>query len=225
VIVILIVSLVEALFILPSHLGHLSEKKSRNKLVMRLESWQESIARAFKRFIENYYGPLLDFCLKYRYITLSAALALLLIVGGYGLSDHMGMILMPEVAADEIEAGVTLPVGTTPYQAQLTAEEITRSTRRMFEEYDLHEVAEGIKTNIRGQNFIDVEIVMRPPDQREMTARELIELWRENIGDIEGVDQITFEAERGPGGYLQEISVDLSHSGIDVLGRAGAAFL
>ena len=33
------------------------------------------------------------------------AAALLLVVGGYGYSDHMGMIMMPEVAADEIEAG------------------------------------------------------------------------------------------------------------------------
>jgi len=51
-----------------------------------------------------------------------------------------------------------------------------------------------MKTNVRGQNFIDVEIVMLPPDQRDITAAEVIALWRDNIGDIEGVDQITFEA-------------------------------
>jgi multidrug efflux pump subunit AcrB len=86
-------------------------------------------------------------------------------------------------------------------------------------------VAEGIKTNVRGQSFVDVEIVMRPPDERGMTAGEVIELWRDNIGDIVGVDQITFEAERGPGGYQQDISVDLSHSDITVLEQASKAFL
>ena len=146
------------------------------------------------------YRPFLDLCLKYRYITLSAAVTLLLIVGGYGYSGHMGMIMMPEVAADEIEAGVRLPVGTTPDQAAKVAHAISESTQRMFEEHNLYEVAEGIKTNVRGQNFIDVEIVMLPPDQRDITAAEVIALWRDNIGDIEGVDQITFEAERGPGG-------------------------
>jgi len=85
-------------------------------------------------------------------------------------------------------------------------------------------VAEGIKTNVRGQNFIDVEIVMKPPGQRDMTAQEVIELWRNEIGDIEGVDQITFEAESGPGGYQQDISVDISHSDIDVLEKASMAF-
>lgn len=224
VIIILAVSLLEALFILPSHLGHISEKKSKG-WIRHLEGWQKSFAKGFNRIIDKYYRPFLDLCLKFRYITLSAAIGLLLIVGGYGYSDHMGMIMMPEVAADEIEAGVRLPVSTTPQQAARVAEEITESTRQMFVDHDLYEVAEGIKTNVRGQNFIDVEIVMRPPDERDMSARELIELWRDNIGDIEGVDQITFEAERGPGGYQQDISVDLSHSDIDVLERASASFL
>ncbi|MDT0646286.1 efflux RND transporter permease subunit [Zunongwangia sp. F260] len=224
VIVILAVSLLEALFILPSHLGHLKAKK-RTGWAAKLEKLQESFAKGYDRIIDKYYRPLLDLCLKYRYITLSAAVALLLIVGGYGYSDHMGMIMMPEVAADEIEAGVRLPVSTTPEQAARVAEEITESTRRMFEEHDLYKVAEGVKTNVRGQNFIDVEIVMLPPDERDMTARELIALWRDNIGDIAGVDQITFEAERGPGGYQQDISVDLSHSDIDVLEKASTKFL
>jgi multidrug efflux pump subunit AcrB len=223
VIVILAVSLLEALFILPSHLGNLSEKKATG-WKKKIEDWQQSFAEAFNSFVQKYYRPVLDKCLEFRYITLSAAIALLIVVGGYGYSDHMGMILMPEVAADEIEAGVRLPEGTTPLQAGKVAEEITNSTFEMFEKYNLYEVAEGVKTNVRGQNFIDVEIVMRPPDERDMTAREVIALWRDNIGEIEGVDQITFEAERGPGGYQQAITVDLSHTDIDVLEKASDAF-
>ena len=225
VIVILGVSLLEALFILPSHLAHLKKETNKNKWVKKLEGWQRSFANGFDRFIENRYRPLLDKCLQHRYITLTTAVVLLLIVGGYGYSGHMGMIMMPEVAADEIEAGVRLPVGTTPDQAAKVAHAISNSTQRMFEEHNLYEVAEGIKTNVRGQNFIDVEIVMLPPDQRDITAAEVIALWRDNIGDIEGVDQITFEAERGPGGARQDISIDLSHSNINVLEKASEAFV
>lgn len=223
VIVILAVSLFEALFILPSHLAHLSTKQ-KNKWILKLESYQQRFAKGFEHVIETYYRPFLDRSLKYRYITLSAAFALLLIVGGYAYSDHMGMILMPQVAAEEIEAGVRLPVGTTRLQAEAVAEEITQATQRMFDEHNLYEIAEGIKTNIRGQNFIDTEIVLLPPDQRDMSAAEVITLWRDNIGDIKGVDQITFEAERGPGSYQQDISVDLSHSDIEMLERASMAF-
>src|SRR6056297_3581215 len=103
VIVILAVSLLEALFILPSHLAHLKKERKKNKWIVTLEGWQQSFAKGFENFIEKRYRPILDKCLQYRYITLCAAVTLLVVVGGYGYSGHMGMIQMPEVAADEIE--------------------------------------------------------------------------------------------------------------------------
>lgn len=224
VIIVLALSLFEALFILPAHLAH-SSKKTIFKPLRYLEEKQQQFGRTFSDFIDVHYRRFLDLSLRNRYVTMSVATALFLVVGGYGYSDHMGMILMPEVSADEIEAGVSLPVGTTTFQAAAVANEITNSTHRMFEEHDLFSVAEGIKTNVRGQSFIDVEIVMKPPGERNMSAQEVIELWRDEIGDIEGVDQITFEAERGPGGYQQDISVDLSHSDINVLEDASQRFL
>jgi multidrug efflux pump subunit AcrB len=224
VIIVLAISLLEALFILPAHLAH-SSKGNRFKLGKYIDRIQQLVANSFKRFVDRRYRPFLRKCLEYRYLTLSSALALLIMVGGYAYSDHMGMIMMPEVAADEIEAGVSLPVGTTISQAGKVARQITASTRKMFEENNLYEVAEGVKTNVRGQNFIDVEIVMKPPTERDMKAQEVIELWRDEIGDIEGVDQITFEAERGPGGWRQDISVDLSHAQVDVLEEASKDFL
>ncbi|MEX1123549.1 MAG: efflux RND transporter permease subunit, partial [Balneolales bacterium] len=224
VIVVLVVSLFEALFILPAHLAH-SSKKEHFGIGKFVHRWQQAFARRFNRFIDTYYRKFLDFCIRNRYITLSTALALLLIVGGYGYSDHMGMVMMPEVSADEIEAGVRLPVGTTSAQAAKVAVEISDDTHKMFEEHNLFEVAEGIKTNVRGQSFIDVEIVLKPPAERNMTAQDVIVLWRDEIGDIEGVDQITFEAERGPGGFFPDISVDLSHSDIEVLEAASMTFL
>jgi multidrug efflux pump subunit AcrB len=224
VIIVLLVSLVEALFILPAHLGHVSKNPVKLKAIQYFERFQRWFARGFDRFMEGYYRPFLEKSLRHRYITISIAISVFIVIGGYGYSDHMGIIMMPEVAADEIEAGVTLPVSTTVDQAAKVANQITQSTEKMFEEHNLYEVAEGIKTNVRGQNFIDVEIVMKPPDQREMTAQQVIELWRDEIGDIEGVDQITFEAESGPGGYQQDISVDISHSDIEVLENASQAF-
>lgn len=225
VIVVLAVSLFEALYILPAHLAHTRRAGRSGGIGARLHGGQQVFSRGFTRFVHIFYAPILAVCLRYRYVTATAAIALFVIVGGYATSAHMGMILMPEVSADEIEAGVRLPVGTTPDQATHVAEEITQATRKMFDEHNLDRVAEGIKTNVRRGNFIDVEIVMKPPTERDMTANEVISLWRDSIGDIAGVDRITFEAERGPGGFRPDISVDLSHSDIDVLEKASRAFL
>jgi len=223
VITVLAISLLEALFILPAHLGH-SGRGSVTIFGHWLHGLQRIVSRWFQAVIDQGYRPLLDTCLRYRYITLTTSVTLLLVVGAYASSAHMGMIMMPEVEADEIEAGVTLPVGTTTRRAGEVAMAITESTHRMFEEYNLHEQAEGIKTNVRGQRSIDVEIVLKHSDDRTMTVDQVIELWRAEIGDFEGVDQITFEAEQGPGSWRDDISVDLSHSDIDVLAEASQAF-
>ena len=223
VIIVLLVSLFEALFILPAHLGHRSRWEGSG-----IENWlnakQRAFAKLFNRGIERFFGPFLKQALRYRYVTFVASLSLLGVVGGYAYSDHMGMILMPEVAAHEIEAGIRLPIGTTPEQSGKIARQVTAETLRMFDEHDLYRVAEGVKTNVRRGYFIDVEIVMKPPDERDMTARDIIKLWRDEIGDIDGVKQISFEAERGPGGHRQDIEVDLSHNDIDTLASAAKEF-
>jgi len=224
VILVLIISLFEALFILPAHLAH-SRANARTALGRAAHGGQQAFLRLFTRGVDQIYRPILVLCLRHRYVTLTAAFTGLMIAGAYGYSDHLGLVMMPEVAADEIEAGVRLPVGTTRDQAARVATDVTAATHRMFEEHGLDAVAEGIKTNVRGGSFIDVEIVMRPPDERDMTAAQVIRLWRDEIGDLPGVHQITFEAERGPGGWRDDISVDLSHTDVDVLEAASQRFV
>lgn len=224
VIVVLLLSLFEALFILPSHLAHIRSRPQRRGLAARIHAVQQGFTRWFGKTVENVYGPILRSCLRARYIVSAAAVAVFAVVISYSTSAHMGMILMPEVSANEIEAGVRLPVGTTPDQAAAVAEALTSATARLFDEKNFDEVAEGVMTNVRGDNYIDVELVMLPPDQRTLSAAQVIQIWRDSIGDIPGVDQITFKAERGPGGHRRDISVDLSHSDIDQLERAARAF-
>ncbi|MEW4488157.1 efflux RND transporter permease subunit [Thalassoglobus sp. JC818] len=226
VIVVLCLSLIESLFILPAHLAHArSGEQHSTGIGAWLHGRQQAFSNGFTRLVDIIYRPILLLCMKYRYVTACLALSIFLVVSAYAASAHMGLILMPAVSADEIEAGIRMPVGTTRDQAARIAEVVTQASQRMFEEHNLHEVAEGIKTNVRGQNFIDVEIVLKPPDQRDMTADEVIELWRDSIGDLPGVTQVTFEAESGPGGARQDISVDLSHNDVDVLGLAAKAFV
>ena len=223
VIIVLSLSLIESLFILPAHLSH-SRVRPHRGLEAGFHRGQQGFSAWFNRAVDFSYRPLLAICLRYRYLVACTAFGVFLVVGGYATSSHMGMILMPEVSADEIECGVRMPVGTTRDQAAEIAKVVTDATLRMFDEHNLHDVAEGVATNVRGQSFVDVEIVMKPPDQRDMTANQVIELWRDSIGDLPGVSQISFRAERGPGGHRRAINIALSHSNISVLEQAAEAF-
>jgi len=222
VITVLMLSLVEALVILPSHLAHIGTQGRPWRVVAGVQRVVTSLTRGF---VDTVYSPVLRVCLRFRYVTLWAAVGLLVVTGAYSTSAHMGMIMMPEVAADEIEAGVRLPVGVTRPQAARVAERLTAETMALFDSAGLREAAEGVKTNVRGENFIDVEIVMKPPTEREMSAADVIRVWRDTLADLPGVDRITFEAERGPGGHRNDIAVDLSHPDMDVLAKASRAFV
>lgn len=226
VIILLAVSLFEALYILPAHLGHLRRGGVQNAIGQKVYGGQRFFSSAFTHFTNTVFAWFLDRALRNRYIVIALSIALLVIVGAYSKSSHMGMINMPQVSAHEIEAGIRLPVGTTTDQATGIANTVTAATLRMLREQGMETTAEGVKTNVRGQNrFIDVEIVMLPPDERELNANEVIELWRQEIGDLPGVTQITFEAESGPGGARQDISIDLGHNDIDTLEAATQDFL
>ncbi len=223
VILVLAISLIEALFILPAHLAH-SGRGSVTVYGRWMHAVQRVFSAGFQAVVDRGYRPLLDLSLRFRYVTLVGALTIMVVSGAYAVSGHMGMIMMPESPADEIEANVRLPVGTTARRAGELAMEITGDTQRLFEEHDLARNAEGIKTNVRGQQSIDVELVLRPEDDRDMTVNEIVELWRNELRDFKGVDEITFEAEQGPGSWRDDISVDLSHTDIDTLARASERF-
>jgi multidrug efflux pump subunit AcrB len=225
VILVLAISLVEALFILPAHLAR-SGRGSVTVYGRGMHRVQRAFSQGFEAVVNRVYRPLLDMALRFRYFTLSAAFTIMVVSGAYATSDHMGMIMMPEAPADEIEAAVRLPVGTTARQAGELAMAITEDTQRLFEANNLSRNVEGIKTNVRGgQQFIDVELVLRPEEERDMTVNEIIALWRNELGDFKGVDQITFEAEQGPGSWRDDISVDLSHTDIDILAQASQRFV
>lgn len=223
VILVLAISLLEALFILPAHLAH-SGRGSVTIYGRAMHRVQRVFSGGFQTVVDRVYRPLLDRALHYRYITLAAAFTIMVVCGAYAASDHMGMIMMPEAPTDEIEAAVRLPVGTTARRAGELAMAITEDTQRLVREHNLDGSVEGIKTNVRGQEFIDVELVLLPEDERDMTVAEIMELWRTELGEFKGVDQITFEAERGPGSWRDDISVDLSHTDIDILARASQRF-
>ena len=70
VIPVLIFSLIESKFVLPSHLKHIRLPNQIDKS-SRLEQWQQGFANGFEQFVLKYYQPLLKWSLLNRYLCLS----------------------------------------------------------------------------------------------------------------------------------------------------------
>ncbi len=128
VIIILIVSLAEALVILPAHLdGALSRassyQPSRKGLQVRLLA---SVERGLHYVIHRHYARAIRFVITNRYFSICIALGVLIIMVGLVAGGHVSFVLFPKTDSDWMIAEVSYPLGT-PVQ-------VTENTIKRIEE-------------------------------------------------------------------------------------------
>lgn len=211
----------EALFVLPSHLAHVSSKP-RTGFGAFVHDRQQAFSRALMRFIENKFGPFLDFCIRWRYVTVSAGIALLLVILGLIASGRMGFILMPRVESDRSVVTATLPYGSPVARLNDVGDLLTDAARRVVEAHGGEQLSSGTFAVIN-DNTIEISVYLTPPGQRPISTFRLTQLWREEVGTLPGVETLLFQADRGGPGSGAAITVELSHRDIPTLERASLA--
>ncbi|KAB7627658.1 efflux RND transporter permease subunit [Alkalilimnicola sp. S0819] len=211
------ISLVEALIILPSHLGHVREGSTR--LMAPIHALQQRFSRAYSRFIEQRYGPLLRFSMNHRYITVSLALALLLLAFTWPMSGRMGFMLMPRVESDAAAASAELPQGASREQVAMVARRLDAAARQVIAENGGERLSEGVFTRESGNN-VELRVYLTPPEQRPISTTEFARLWRQASGELAGVESLSFLSDRGGPGSGAAISLRLSHRDTALLNRA-----
>jgi len=216
--VVFIISWVEALFILPNHLGF-SKKRHDGEVAGFLYTNQQKIAKWLDRFIENIYKPVLIFMLKHRYITVAISIATLISIVGYAQSGRMGFSMMPKVESDRAVAEATLPIGSTMDEALWVERRLIDSALKAVSIVGEDEVI-GYRSRIK-ENVVSVDFYLEKPDVREVSTEEFNRLWRKESGNIAGLDSLKFRSDiGGPGGSRASLAIELSHTDIRILEEA-----
>ena len=132
VIAILIVSLGEALIILPAHLNQaLTRSRSdKSKFTAQHERIRQKVEQGLNYVIENYYRPGIEYVVKNRYFTFSIGLGVLIISLGIVKGGYVPFVFMPKGESDWIIAEVGYPLGT-PYS--VTEKTIEHLENKAFE--------------------------------------------------------------------------------------------
>ncbi|MGQ0793559.1 MAG: efflux RND transporter permease subunit [Deltaproteobacteria bacterium] len=221
VVTVFLISWIESLLILPSHLAQES-KKSRFRLLSAISGWQGAFSRQFNRFTDNVYAPFLRLCIKRRYVTASAGFALLIIVTGYVASGRIGMILMPRVESDRAVASATIPFGAPLSKAAEIRDLMVEAADEIKEKHGGGALVEGIFATI-DENLIEVSIYLTDPTVRPISTAEVSRIWRELVGQIPGTRTLKFESDRGGPGSGAALTIELSHRDVSVLDKAGVA--
>jgi multidrug efflux pump subunit AcrB len=213
------VSLIECYLILPAHVGH--QKPLRKGFFSRIHAWQQKFSNAFVRFVNQRYGPLLGLALRWRYVTMSLGVAVLLIVVGYAKSGRMGFELFPKIESDYAKVTATLPFGTAFQKTEKVQQMLVKAAQEVVAENGGKTLMEGIFARING-NQADVRIYLTPPNKRPISTAQITERWRERVGVIPGLESILFESDAGGPGRGAAITVELSHKDIGLLEKAAA---
>jgi multidrug efflux pump subunit AcrB len=213
-----IISWIEALFVLPSHVAH-TRSEGSSRVTRFLHDRQQGFSALFSRFIENVFGPFLDWCLRYRYMTVAIGFAFLMIVLGYAFSGRMGFILFPKVEADRAVATAILPYGSPYSKAVLVRDRLLNAAIEISEPYGSSQLVEGYLGRI-DENEVEVEMHLTEPKIRPIQTGEVTRLWRDQVGQIVGLESLRFESDRGGPGRGASLTVELSHRNVDKLDQA-----
>jgi len=218
VIAVFSVSLIESLFVLPSHIGH-RRRSDPSGFLGWLAAGQERFSRFFSRFIQTKFGPFLDLALRYRYLTLSICLSVLMLTVAYVKSGRMGFELFPKVESDYALATAKLPFGTAVQKTERVQQTLVEAAQRVVAENGGDTLMQGIFAVINGNSAV-VRIYLTPPDVRPISTAKLTDLWRERVGALAGLEYLKFESDAGGPGSGAAISVELSHRNINILEHA-----
>ncbi|MCG8467051.1 MAG: efflux RND transporter permease subunit, partial [Gemmatimonadetes bacterium] len=235
VISVLLLSLVEALFILPFHLSHLPPPEEEKPI--RFLGWfyrlQEGIQTALQRFVDGPLDRAVRFSVRRWGLVLVGSLSVLLLVAGLVAGRYIRFSLLPEIEGEEVIAYLELPEGTTSERTAELADYIERAglTAALELEATLDDdqppLVEGVFTSV-GQrpsiasqpgltanptfvqsNIAELSFRLSDPEVRDLPAVEFENAWRAAVGPIPDARTLTFSAQLINLGA--PVAVELSH--------------
>jgi len=220
VITVFLISWVEALLILPAHLAR-GSSEGHTGLEGRINHAQQRVAGKLDGFIRGRYSRFLKTAIRSRRVTVALGLVVLMLVLSYVFSGRMGMTLMPKVESDRAVVTAVLPYGVPISRAREVRGLLEDAANRVIDEHGGERLSEGVLGSVN-ENMIEVTVYLTDPNERPLNTFEFNGMWRQETGQIPGLEMLRFEADRGGPGSGAALTVELSHRNIETLNRASA---
>lgn len=199
VITTLLVSLVEGVLLLPAHLTHSKALTRKHKMPL-INAWAE---RFMERCKISYYEPVLRWVLKNRFITICSISALFLMTIGANQGGIIKFSFFPNVASEKATVTLEMPQGTSE---KTTDSLITFIEKRAWEvshsldeEYfkstpEKHAIKFVQKNIGPGTHKGTLKIFLLSNEERPFSSGMFSQRLREAVGDIYGVQTLTYDS-------------------------------
>ena len=225
---VIIASLVEGFLVLPGHLRHSFSHMHK----IGPDSLRAKLDRAFNRFRDNLFRPLVRLALRFKWVTICAAAGFLIVMAGLLAGGRLAFNFFPTPEAQMIHANATFVAGTPRYRVNRFLDHLEQTlfqTQRELGQGRLINVAvvhQGTKAGddggagfARADQFGALKVELVPPDQRLLRNEAIISAWRERIRMPAGIENFTITSRRaGPPG--RDVTVRLTGHDAEVLKNA-----
>ncbi|OSY87821.1 RND transporter [Tenacibaculum holothuriorum] len=217
----LILSLVEALIILPAHVAH-SKALDRNQKLYKFNKYAEDVMDFMR---DKIYAPALKFVLENKFFGLVIPVAFLMITIGAFEGGIIKGTFFPSIASDRVSVNLTMPQGTNEKITDSIISVIEAKTWEVEKEFtkkygkEGEPVVENILKQIGpGTARASLRINLLPGETRTFSSREITNAIREKVGEVYGVEALTFGSGGNFGG--SPVSVSLLSNNISELKAA-----
>ncbi len=143
VISMLVVSLIEALVILPAHLSSSSQgwvSSAMGRLFRAPLAWHDTIQKwmdhRLKLFVNNHYRRTVTRAISNPLVTTALAASLMLVTVGWVGGGHIKFVFMPKIDSDWLTISLVMPQGTTVEQTEQVVKRIEAAALAVRDEYD-----------------------------------------------------------------------------------------
>jgi len=232
VIAVLLISLVEALVILPAHLTFRSRGGPRGPIAFV----QGLFRAALQWFIDKPYATVLRLAVRWRYVTMAIAVATLMVTVGLIRGGVVKFRFFPPVEADNVWAALEMPQGTPLSQTRDIVKRIEAAAfaveRRLADEHP--GLFQHVSTTVGsmpfsqdvggpdarlgsagGSHIAEINVQLLAGEKRDISAKEVARLWRERVGQVAGVSSLTFTSSLFDAG--DAINLEMSHADFQTL--------
>ncbi|WP_272151525.1 efflux RND transporter permease subunit [Tenacibaculum aiptasiae] len=206
----LILSLVEALIILPAHVAH-SKALDRNQKLYKFNKYAEDLMDFMR---DKLYAPALKFVLENKFFGLTIPVALLMLTMGAFEGGIIKGTFFPSIASDRVSVNLTMPQGTNEKITDSIISVIEAKTWEVEKEFTKKYGVEGepVVENILkqigpGSAKASLRINLLPGETRSFSSREITNAIREKVGEVYGVETLTFGSGGNFGGSPVSVSL------------------
>ncbi len=205
----LLVSLIECLYILPSHMGHAlisADKAARRPRANPLERLDRRVASLregfFNRVLTPHYLKVLGLALKAPVLTVTIAVAVVVISFGMVAGKRVPFTFLGSNDAETLNVSLQMPVGTTTEETDAIVRRIEAATiaqpevSAAFATVGSSGALDG-SSSTSSPHLAQLIVELVPVEARERGSDEVIVAIREQLGELPGVKSLSMEEVSG----------------------------